>query len=226
MPGHDPTHSMPGEPGSLIPDDSLSQDSKRLPVGPAGYALARQDLIRSFLDSESPYFSSHKRLFAMTRSKRHKSAAGQAVWRSDMDTFLLELMRRRITEDLLFYARLVEDDNRRYIIRCDDYEDVKSHHHRGCLLRLGPESTPVPCTGASIRAAPEAPPRLWAMQVDSHKLSTRLATIDLRILLGEEHLGRLRERSPLFREGSLFLLGRRRTLELQSKLWKLHGYMA
>jgi hypothetical protein len=53
-----------------------------------------------------------------------------------------------------------------------------------------------------------------------------LVVHDLRKLLGEEGVEQLRGASGLFKEGGLFLLGRRRTLDLQLLLWKLQGFLA
>lgn len=64
------------------------------------------------------------------------------------------------------------------------------------------------------------------MDIEGVRFGGKLAVHDLRVILGEEHVGRLREESGLLREGSLFLLGRQATIQLQMLLWKLQGYMA
>ena len=140
-----------------------------------------------------------------------------------MDAFVVELMRRRIAERLLYYARLVEVEKRGYIVPCGSFDEVKAFSHRGCLLWFSPVGMPE--TANSGQKSAPAPPRLSTMRVDGAKLARKLAVHNLESLLGREHLNRLRQGSDLFREGSLFLLCRKRTLDLQMKLWKLQGYM-
>ncbi len=191
--------------------------------GPSTYVLARQDLLRAFLDRKSSYSSTHRSLFRLSRSARLKAIASRAVWRQDMDAFVVELMRRRIAERLLYYARLVEVEKRGYLVPCGSFDDVQAFSHRGCLLWFGPVGMPE-TANPSENPAP-APPRLSTMRVEGAKLARKLAVHNLESLLGPEHLSRLRQGSDLFREGSLFLLCRKRTLDVQMKLWKLQGYM-
>ncbi|KAH8888796.1 hypothetical protein GQ53DRAFT_653494 [Thozetella sp. PMI_491] len=213
------------EPGSSGQGEQLpSRNVRGGWVGPKNYTLARQDLLKAFQITGSGYWAGHKRLFRMHRSPQLASALSPAIWRTDMDTFVLELMRRRIAEHLLHYASQAEDKKGGLLIRCDSYDDARAVDQRGCLVWLGP-------SGAASKdnpngAALDAQSRLATMRIDNGRLSSKLAVHNLRILLGEEHVQRLRENSRLFREGSLFLLhGRRATLGLQSKLWKLQGYM-
>jgi hypothetical protein len=64
------------------------------------------------------------------------------------------------------------------------------------------------------------------MDFDGTKFGTKLVVHNMPILLGEEHLNRLRQESELLRDGSLYMLGRQATLDLQRLLWKLQGYMS
>ena len=64
------------------------------------------------------------------------------------------------------------------------------------------------------------------LRVDGVVFEAALIIYNLDLLLGPAHVDELRRHSALFKSGSLFLLGRRRTMELQGRLWKLHGYMS
>lgn len=130
-----------------------------------------------------------------------------------MESFLLATMRRRVVEDLLFYAGLVEQQGRKYLVRCASWDEVKGLKHRGCLLVLDDTA------GAGIS-------RLSTMGIEGARVGGELVVHDLRRVLGEEGVERLRGAGGMFKEGGLFLLGRRRTLDLQLSLWKLQGFLA
>jgi hypothetical protein len=144
-----------------------------------------------------------------------------ATWRHDMDSVLLELTRRRVVEGLCHFAQMVQQQDRAYIVKCERWTDAPTFNHRGCLLYLGPPE------GASTEAGSEyIPPRLSTMDMGKVRFGSKLAVHNLRELLGEGHVGRLRQESELLRDGSLFLLGRQATVNLQMLMWKLQGYMA
>lgn len=133
-----------------------------------------------------------------------------------MGPLVLELMRRRIVEELVYYAQLSEDQRRdAYVVRCDTWDaikDPKYNGHRGCVLWFGDgEGGPGP------RAIMDIPDVRFGRKIPVHNMQT---------LLGAEHISRLKEEAGAFREGFLFMLVRKRTMELQLKLWKLQGYLA
>ncbi|KXX81494.1 hypothetical protein MMYC01_201744 [Madurella mycetomatis] len=193
-------------------------------TGPSAYVLSRQLLFQELKRGDSPYHSAHKRLFRMSDhgQSRLPLVLKQASWRSDMDTFILELIRRRVVESLLHFATISEKEGRKkYLVKCETWDGVKELKHRGCLLFLGRQE------GGCSDSEPESPPpRLSTMTIDGVKFGRKLAVHNLMVLLGEEHTARLRRESWLLRDGSLFLLGRQATVKLQMLLWKLQGYMA
>lgn len=204
------------------PAPAKSRKSISAPSGPAAYALSRRRLLSNFQEPNSIHFKDHKKFFRMSdHGQKHLGAVlNKAIWRSDMDVVLLELMRRRAVEGLCRAAQAVETSGRKYIIKCQLWTDAKDLKHRGCLLYLGPPE------GASSDQAPEfAPPILSTVYVGPSRFMQTIPVHNLRELLGEEHLSRLRRKSRLFRDGSLFMLGRRATVELQMALWKLQGYL-
>ncbi|KAK3940827.1 hypothetical protein QBC46DRAFT_363829 [Diplogelasinospora grovesii] len=193
----------------------------RTPLGPTGYFLSSQKLLKGFLTPGSPYFGREKSLLQMNRSsaERLRSVLRKVVWRDGMDAFILDLTRRRIVEGLVEFSELVEKAGRKYLIKCESWDDAKQYKHRGCLLYLGSSDSAQDAVGAP-------PAQLSTMTIPDVRFGGKLAVHDLAVLLGDEHLNRLRQESPLLRDGSLFLLGRQRTLDLQLLLWKLQGYIA
>lgn len=209
----------------LKEDKATAQAEDLEKIGPAAYTLSRQQLLQELQRDKSPYFRGQKRLLRMSQygqSKSGSSLLNDANWRRDMDTVLLEIMRRRVVEGLCHFARLVEGLERHYLIKCKHWDDVKELNHRGCLLYLGS-----PDNSTSLESASEyVPPRLSTMDMGPVKFGAKLTVHNLRELLGEKHLGRLRQQSELLQDGSLYLLGRQATVSLQMLLWKLQGYMA
>ena len=201
-------------------------------AGPTGYALSRQAFFKEFRkDSRHVYSNAHRRnlLRPSCSSQAFSNVLSTSVWRDDMDTFLLELMRRRIVEGLLYLSGLCEQE-RKYLVRCKDWEDVQNHKHVGCVLWL---SEPVSATeGSSPRPVPPTehgrtePGQLATMDVKEGQFDTKLTVHNLKYLLGDEHLEGLRSKSAILSQGSIVLLCRKRTIQLQLRLWKLQGYLA
>jgi hypothetical protein len=202
---------------------SAAKAQKGVKMGPSAYVLSRQTLLQELQNPQSPHFRGERRLLRMSDHGQSKltAALNAANWRSDMDAVLLEVLRRRAVEGLQHFANMVEDQGRKYIVRCESWSGVKELKHRGCLLYLGPPE------GASPESEPErVPPRLSTMNLGPCRYGATIAVHNLRELLGEEHVSRLKQGSTVLSDGSLFLLGRQATVNLQMLLWKLQGYMA
>jgi hypothetical protein len=190
----------------------------REPTGPSVYTLSRRDLLDALIPKRSPYANGHKGFMHRSISSSSSPISGhlnKAVWRHDMGPFLLEIMRRRVVEQLLYFADKVENADRRYLIRCESWDEVKQYNHRGCMLYFG----------GPIGTDTTAIPQLSTMSIKKRYNGT-LAVHNMQDLLTEEHIQRLRTESPVLRDGPLLLLGRRPTLDLQLLLWKLQGYVS
>jgi hypothetical protein len=204
---------------AAAPSDKTPKAGK---MGPSAYVLSRQELLQEFHRSGSAYFKGQMRLLRMNDRGQSRITAvlNNATWRHDMDAVLLELTRRRVVEGLCHFAKMVQQQDRAYIVKCERWTDAPTLNHRGCLLYLGPpEGTPTEADNEYI------PPRQSTMDMGNVRFGSKLAVHNLRELLGEEHVGRLRQESELLRDGSLFLLGRQATVNLQMLMWKLQGYM-
>lgn len=197
--------------------------SPKPPLGGTAYVLASQALLSGFTKDRNPYKNGHKRLFKMTSATRLTSSLGGAIWREDMSTWVAELMRRRIVENLLDLSALCEVAGRAYLTPCNSVGDLKALHHRGCGLFVGAGGQAT-ADAEQARIPPES--RMSVLPVEGAKYDAVLILYNLDLLLGSGHVAELRRRSALFADGSLFLLGRKRSLELQGRLWKLQGYLA
>ena len=126
---------------SPIPETSISTSIK----APDSPKNDRQPFLSSsYIISQLPALTHITTLktrdFSRIIPVRWKDAPGadinvrEIVWREDMDTFALELMRKRAVH-LLSY--LGEKRKARYIQLCLDYGRLESHHQIGAVLWLG-----------------------------------------------------------------------------------------
>ncbi|KAK3327767.1 hypothetical protein B0T19DRAFT_173359 [Cercophora scortea] len=228
----EPEHEqIENEPGSESASADSSQPASRgVSQGPTAWPLSRQALLQGMTTPGSRYNNAPKKFLRQNNATRYGPTLNCAVWREDMATLVLTTMRQRIVEDLLQLANMVEKEDRKYLVRCETWDEVKTYKHRGCLLFLGQDAASGD-EAASGTAAPDnmsspLPARLSSMDIEGVKFGRKLAVHDLRALLGDENIAFLRQESALLRQGSLFLLGRQRSLDLQLQLWRLQGYMS
>ena len=132
-----------------------------------------------------------------------------------MDSFILELLRRRIVEELLYLSKKCEEQDRKYLVKLESLHCIKNSRTGGCVLRTAPdEGTAEDASGTSVTVSDNATEGADGIPVH-----------DLTRLLGSTHMDRLKSESTLFREGALLLLDRKQSFDVQLKLWKLHGYL-
>jgi hypothetical protein len=204
---------------SKVKTPAAVQSDHGKPYGPSAYVLARQDLISSFTKKRSGYETHPKRLFGGS-SSRYSKFAGRAIWREDMDTFILGRMRQDIVNDLLYLSRLCTEDSRYYIVKCCGWDDVR-YKHKGAVLWFGNNSQ------SDAIDSPEAQPGPFATyDVSNDGATTSVAVHNIPMLLGTDDTAKIRQNAAALGTGSLFMLAGRRTTDVQLKLWRLQGYLA
>jgi hypothetical protein len=201
--------------------------SRNTPAPPNAYILSRQTVYSAMMSKvPSKYRNGHAKLLARRSRYREVISGRDTVWRQDMGPFLLDLQRRRAVDMLLYLSEMCEgEEARRYLRPCKTWGDVKEVGTGGCVLWY-----PIKDDGQSGSWPTEEPgsiPDEYAT-IDVHglKQTTRLAIHNLIMLLGAEQLDRLRQNSRIFRDNTLVWLGRKRTTDVQMRLWKLQGYLA
>ncbi|KAI1398508.1 hypothetical protein F4819DRAFT_498709 [Hypoxylon fuscum] len=200
-----------------------------LPQGPSTYVLARKDLLSSISVKGSGY--ERAAAFITGASPRYRHLAGKAVWRADMDTYMLDLLRRDVVADLLYLSRLCTDEARHYVVKCWGWDDVQ-HKHKGAVLWFGEPAENAASGSDQKTTASRDEPGLFAtfdfQRTDTHgKTSTTgVAVHNMPVLLGPEQAARVRQEATALKDGAIFMLAGRRTAKLQLKLWKLQGYLA
>lgn len=181
------------------------------------HVIARQDLLQGFFITGGKHRGGH---FRLASSPHVSSLAKSAIWREDMDTAIVDLSRRQIMHDLLYLSQFCETQDRKYFVRVSDAKETGHLSHRSCFLWLGGENK---TTG--LEEIRHGPGQYASLDIDGVPETTR-PVYNLPRLLGQENLQRLRSESSSLREGELFLLRGRRTLTLNTRLWKLQGYVA
>lgn len=203
-------------PSIQTPADSQSGDIS--PYGPAAYVLARQDLISAFMKRASGYHQFSKRLFGGS-SSRYAKFASQAVWREDMDSFILHQMRDGIINDLIYLSRLCTEDSRYYIVKCYGWDDVQ-YKQQGAVLWFGDADEPNSAVKSKVQPGP-----LSIYNISNDTVKASVAVHNIPMLLGTEGVTKVRQKAAILADGSLFMLAGRRTANLQLKLWWLQGYL-
>ncbi|KAL8701882.1 MAG: hypothetical protein Q9224_000295 [Gallowayella concinna] len=138
--------------------------------------------------------------------------ADQIVWRKDMDSFILELMRRNTVKSLQYLSAR----SAAYIVPCQNYEDIQNKHQAAAVLWLGEP------TDDQTAIAADPPP--YAMI--KYKSSGHIPIYNLPTLLGSEHLHQLQAASKQFHSTLAVIKQKHNTSECQLQLWKLMGYLA
>lgn len=139
--------------------------------------------------------------------------ADDIVWREDMDTFILNLMRKKAVRLLKYLSSRPAA----YVVKCEGYEDIQSKHQSGAVLWLGrlrEEEVPTDSEGS---------PPPYAMV--KYRSAGHIPVYNLPALLGLEYLHQLRDSSKFF-DGALAVIKQKRnTVETLMHLWKLMGYV-
>lgn len=146
------------------------------------------------------------------------------VWREDMDIFVLEILRRNLSKELMYLASRPTA----YIAPCKTYESINDHRQVAVVLwlsnnpnksmhdeRASGEETSFDCR--------QIGPPSYAM----HYYKTHcIPCYDLAALLGPIQLRALRDSRPDHFNDQLALMKlKRNTVGVQLALWKLLGYM-
>ncbi|KAJ8065799.1 hypothetical protein OCU04_006462 [Sclerotinia nivalis] len=208
---------------------SLKSSSEKEPslhnpsLGSTTYVAMRQPLFQSFFKKGSGYTGIYKKFgIANAKSVARKTVALHSVWRADMDTFLLELMRRR-TVELLEY--LCSRDNR--YIKCASWERVEYSEQVGCVLWMGQKVVSGEAQqGHEQEYEQEIPPGEFETKRIGPGGKKVVPVFNLRTMMGKHWIQKMREGNQIFGNQILVVKHKNATKEMQMRLWKLQGYVA
>ncbi|TAQ89100.1 hypothetical protein B7494_g2595 [Chlorociboria aeruginascens] len=189
-------------------------------IGPRIYLSARQLLFRGINTSKSGlnHLPQHLAPIRMASIKESRYTLKRSIWREDMPDFLLELMRRRAAEALIYLALLKKG----YLGACTDWEDVKRKQQVGAILWMRGKDTP---RSMGDRADPGEFATLDVTKGSG--VRHRIPIHNLERLLGEKHIQELKNNANwIFRTDMVVLKHKRNTIDSQEMLWKLQGFLA
>lgn len=213
------------------PKSAIDSPSEKLPpsstsIGPYAYVLAREPLLKQFSNEalgNEPHGHRSMQLHTLEsmyppRSRDQgplRDVLRTAKVRSDIDTFVLELMRRRAVEELEHLLKL-----KVYIQPSVSWKDAtRASRQVGAILWTG-----------SVRGEPsqsdveKAPPEFATIDIGTTKRKTPVHNLEK--LLGGEHLQKLKDKFGLFEKKLLVVRHKNMTVGIQMKLWKLQGFLA
>ncbi|KAH8815932.1 hypothetical protein F5884DRAFT_666913 [Xylogone sp. PMI_703] len=194
-------------------------------LGPRVYTLSRKSLLRLLVTKKSGYEKQWQRFPAqrMLAVRQFIGIKHKLSWREDMDDFVLELLRRRAVESLTYISHL----KGRYLSRTVDWESALKKPQTGAFLWLGKEG--IRQGKNTFQGGDETtaiPPEFATLQLGKTKRH-KVPVHNLLLLLGENHLEKLRTVHTVFGESEILAVRNRKlTIELQLQLWKLQGYLA
>jgi hypothetical protein len=190
-------------PANPSPDDD-GRVTKPHARGTVYYVLSHFDLIEK--SSQAP---------AKRRREMAKNALGtKSVWREGMQDVVLGVMRDEIIHELGLVG-LPERLRLGYLSPLTSLADVKDVVERGCVLWWGDDM-----------AVGDTPGKYATLDLEGVLYGAKVPVHNLRVLLGDEHLEKLRGQCAFFREHGMAMLRRRVTLKTQLKLWRLQGYVS
>ncbi|KAI1090755.1 hypothetical protein F5B19DRAFT_461510 [Rostrohypoxylon terebratum] len=218
------SENIESKPGYLQEDrtSTTSSGNERI-AGPSIYILGRQDLVSAFADKKSSFSGGPKRMLGST--PRYRNLTRNTVWRTDMDTYILDLMRKSIVSELLYLSGLCAEQGRHYIVKCYGWGDVQ-YKHKGSVIWF---ENPVEDVGSNQTDNQPGPFAVFDIQRTSFQggqYTESVAVHNMPMLLGLDVANRLKEEAKALTDGSIFMLAGRRTVNIQMKLWKLQGYLS
>ncbi|KAE8440885.1 hypothetical protein EG329_006352 [Mollisiaceae sp. DMI_Dod_QoI] len=204
------------------------------PIGGAtGYTLANKHTLASILSPNGP----HLRIRGGRTQRAHHKLVPQSFrtvkpamkmlinsrWRPDMESFVLELMRRRCMEHLVDLRNL----KRGYLVGCANWEDAASKPSVAAFLWTGgdaevePDNQPIDYSTLDLGME-------GGLTGGEKKKRRKVLVYNMRTLLGQEKLAELRKNvgNGIFDREVVVLKRKKMTVDLQMKLWKLQGYVA
>ena len=166
--------------------------------------------------------SAYHRLHPFRWKEDSSLKTSEIVWREDMDTFVLERIRKSITNELIYLASRPAA----YIAPCKEPHSIAKHGQIGAVLYLGnalPSHSHHESANTSESAAEQGPPE-YAMH---HYRSQYIPYYNMLSLLGPTNICTLRQRGSNRFDGQIAALkAKNMTRNVQLALWSLLGYLA
>jgi len=238
---------LPRDLSSPVPRSQLSEGetNKRIRLNPRQYVLARKDLLEGFVTGQSGFAGQWTALVHRNLKHEKEIEMNQIRWRSDMQDFVLKLLRKRIVEELVNIFKR----ERGHLAYANDWNTVVKIKQMGAILWVGSPQAAGPSVSDS--EGNEQKPLEKGNEETKTRQNTNPAAIDadgpgffatvsnppfwtekrplhnLVKLLGQEEIDNLRAQIPsIARTEFTVLKNKPKALKVQLMLWKLQGYLA
>ncbi|KAI3530485.1 hypothetical protein CSPX01_14818 [Colletotrichum filicis] len=221
--------SLPPTPQKQLPEDPVAKQKETdqlLLKSPSAYVVSRKPVIDSMAGKrgKTPFGDGWRTLLGRNPKVMNSDIPKRLVWRQDMGDFVLENLRKNIMKYVTWHVEAGEGRSS-CIQPLETWEDVHDAQKRSCLLWYDEANIP---TGESrwdewMKKGKVKP--FATYDVPDAKYEKSLPIYDIGRLMGPKYLAKLRE-IPVFRERSLFVVKKKRSIPLQLYLWKLQAYMA
>ncbi len=217
--------SLGGPPVGL---EHTPSEAEKLPAyQPDARMVARYSVVRDSQVQVGKYKGWH-RILPKRLLRKNTVKVRDIVWREDMETFILQLLRDRVVQRLkhLLYG------GSGFLAKSDaGLDGLKEDMHVGCVLWLGPKSS-VYQKETEVPFKTGLPPLPTSARIDD---TLDLMTMDyfgaqvpihnLVKLLGKRHLEQLRESGSFFDAEVVIIKYKLNTSPARRQLWRLQGYL-
>jgi hypothetical protein len=199
-------------------------------IGSRHYVSLRQALFQTFLYKKSGNHRVYERFgLGGPMTSQRRAALAKAVWRLDMDTFILSRLRNNIGYALLHLAQRKKG----YIVPCADWQDAASKEQSGAVLWLGRNlHTEEGKATAEEEEEQDVPPGefdILHMKGEVMGGKKIVPVYNVRGMLGKEWVEKLRDRNhpfDAFGAQVVVIKNKNGTKDILMDLWRLQGYIA
>ncbi|KXH38936.1 hypothetical protein CSIM01_06073 [Colletotrichum simmondsii] len=221
--------SIPPTPRKQVPEDPIAKQNETdqlLLKSPSAYVVSRKPVIDSMAGKrgKTPFGDGWRTLFGRNPKVMNSEIPKRLVWREDMGDFVLENLRKNIMKYVTEHVEAGEGHSS-CIQPLETWEDVHDAQKRSCLLWYDAANTPAEESRWDEWMKEGKVKPFATYDVPDAKYEKSLPIYDIGRLMGPKYLAKLRE-MPLFREHSLFVVKKKRSIPLQLYLWKLQAYVA
>lgn len=210
-------------PSPLEPDESTTLKSPIRTLSSTYFLASRQVL--GHISGLAPVH--YNRLMPLRWREDPSLKIPEIVWREDMDTFVLDILRRNVSTTLSYLASRPAA----YIVPCRNYDSINKHGQVAAVLWLKKDAdtsthyesslSTDDATSFDIR---ETGPPPYAIHY--HKTRS-IPYYNLAALIGPNQLRALQEDRPeQYSDQFAVIKLKRTTVKVQLELWKLLGYVA
>lgn len=200
-----------------MPSSTTTDAAKGARGGPYAYAVRNKAVLTPRPDEPKRRVGVSRQLLVPRMFRVGKLPGGKPpVYREGMGCAVLGMLREEAMGEILGVLETAERTGTQYLFPVGGFEEARGRRDRGCILWMEPRGS---------EGGNEAPGQYATLDVDV-QYGGKMPVHNLRLVLGEENVERLREKSALFRDNGMLVLAKARTVKAQEVLWRIQGCLA